>query len=265
MFDLEDFKVIIRQNLLKNKSPSRGAGARLAKGVGIHSTTLSQILAGTKPLSIEHASLIADYFSFTELESEYFLLLVQLDRAGNQSLVKKLKARIKKIQAETRDLSKILKNESKINLEEQAQFYSDINYSAIRVLSSIEKYDSLEKIADKLSLKRSQVKEMADFLVQIKLCEYQSDRLRPGPNYTHLPAKSPLISKLHSNARIKAMTYHSRLQDSDLCYSLLLSISEEDASKVFTLIKNMVQKLNKIREETEPQRVKLLTVDWIEI
>lgn len=265
MFLIEDFREVIRSHLSGQGRKSRGASARLAEVIGIHTTTLSQILSGTKPLSLEHASLIADHFSFTELETDYFLALVQLSRAGNPSLIKKLNSQIKKLRLQARDLSKTLEGSSGLNFEAQAQFYSDWRYSAIRVLSSIDEYNSLESIAARLSLSRSEAKKITDFLVRTGLCEYSGTRLVPGPNYTHLPANSPLISKFHSNIRVKAMEHHARLSEDDLCYSSLFSIGKKDLDKVGAILIAAIKEINQIRDSSDPQTLRLIGIDWIEI
>lgn len=263
MLDTLDFREVIRMNL--SQGQKRGANARLAAAIGIHTTTLSQVLNGSKPLSLEHAALICDYFAFSDSETEYFLLLVQLARAGNTALEKKIRNQIDKIRREARNLAKSLRSQSELGFEDQAIFYSDWRYSAIRILCSIDEYRSIDAIAEKLSLTRPEVKVRADFLVRVGLCSYDKGLLKPGPSYTHLPSDSPLISKLHGNIRVKSMDHHARLQDSDLVYSAFMAVSTDDVEKIRSVLKSAVERVNRIRENSGSESMQLLAIDWIKI
>ena len=72
----------------------------------MQSTLLSMIISGQRELSFEQAYDLSQYLQHTPLESEYFLALVQFERAGNQRLRKYFEEKIDKITTSMPPLSK---------------------------------------------------------------------------------------------------------------------------------------------------------------
>src|SRR2546430_13286005 len=96
LFEFTEYKQYV-QNWLKNM-PKNGHGqlSRIAKHLNISSVSVSHIFNGPRELSEEQAVELAEFFGFSELESEYFLLLVQLERAGTHKLKTKIKNKMVK-------------------------------------------------------------------------------------------------------------------------------------------------------------------------
>lgn len=264
-FTHNDFKLLIRSKIKDLPRGGHGGYSKLAKVLGIHTTSLSQIMAGTKPLSLEHASLICDFFSFSELEAEFFLLLVQADRAGNESLRERLENRIEKIRRQGNELSIIIPTNKSLTLEQQAVFYSDKNYSLIRVLSSLDAFQTVEAIANLIQLPPFVVAEKVKFLLQSGLCIQENGQIKPGPTYTHLDSDSAFISKHHANWRLHAMQRHPNLSKEELSYSSLLSLSKTDAKKVRSLFADIIKQTNDVRTHSEPEVLRCLCVDWVSV
>jgi uncharacterized protein (TIGR02147 family) len=266
IFDHNDFKSLIRGKIKNLPDRGHGSYSKIAKFLGIHTTSLSQIMAGKKPLSLEHASLISDFFSFSELEAEFFLLLVQRDRAGNHSLRERFENQLGKIRRESSELANIVPStKQKLTFEQQATFYSDKHYSLIRVLTSLPEFQSVEAITSLIQLPLQMVKEKMHFLLQTGLCIPDGDKIKPGPTYTHLESESAFISKHHGNWRIHAMQRHANLSKEELAYSSLMSISREDAKKVRSLLTEIIKQTNGVRDQSEPEVLRCLCIDWVSI
>ncbi len=265
VFKFQDFRKLTRGLVSQMPGGGRGAYAKIADYLGMHTTSLSQILASKKPISLEAAVGLCEFFSLTEVEMEYFLLLVQKERAGTVKLREFFKRRLDKICEDRRDLSKVVPSEHVLTLEQEAIFYSDWHFSAIRVLSSIDGFQSVEKISERLNLPRGATSEKINFLVECGLCMKVDEGIRPGPAYTHLPATSPLISRHHANWRVQAMQRHPNLSHSEIAYSSLMSISDEDALKIQDKITDFVKGLNKIRGESKCETLRCISIDWFAI
>ena len=265
IFTCSDFKSLIRSRIKGLPNGGHGSYSKLAKSMGIHTTSLSQILAGTKPLSLEHASLVCDFFSFGDLEAEFFLLLVQMDRAGNQSFRERLENQIEKVRRQGSELSVVIPSKQSLTLEQQATFYSDKNYSLIRVLSSLSDFQTMEAIANLIQLPQHIVAEKVKFLLQCGLCIQENGLIKPGPTYTHLDSDSAFISKHHANWRLHAMQKHPNLSKEELAYSSVLSLSKSDAKKVRNLFADIIKQTNEVRAESEPEVLRCLCIDWVSV
>src|SRR5687767_9229807 len=104
LFGCEDYREYVRAKIQSRPKSGRGELMRIAKCLGIHTTTLSQILRGVRQLSGEQAFALAEYFGLNEEEARYFLLLVQYDRTGNQKLRSFLKKQLEEIEARAGEL-----------------------------------------------------------------------------------------------------------------------------------------------------------------
>ena len=67
----------------------------MARMLNIAATTLNEVLSGKKNLSIESACNIANKLNLTNNETDFFILLVQLNSTKTESLQKYLKLKIK--------------------------------------------------------------------------------------------------------------------------------------------------------------------------
>ena len=85
IFEFADYKRFLKA-FIKNL-PRRGHGeaGRLAKSLGTNSTFISQILNGQANLSAEQAYKVAQHFAFNQIETDYFMNLVSMNRAGDKA------------------------------------------------------------------------------------------------------------------------------------------------------------------------------------
>ena len=263
MFDRSDYRDVIRDCIQKSKR-ARGELARLCAHIGLHTTTLSQILSGKKPMSPEHGISVCDYFGFTELETRYFLLLIQLDRAGTARLRKALEKQIAGLREESRSLAARIPTKKKLTKEQQTTFYSHWLYSAIRVASSLPGLQTEEELAAHFGIERKTLRKYLDFLLDAQLCVINDGKIEPGPSYTHLDSQSPLIARHHANWRIKALEKHVSLGDAELAYTAPMSLSRSDANLIRSKLLAIIQEVQAIRDPSPSETTYFFNVDWLE-
>ncbi len=247
--------------------PRRGYGQslRLAKHLNVHTTLVSQILKGTKNFTLEHAALTAEFLELTEEETDYFFLLVQLDRAGSLVLKKTLKRQLAKMKAHAQELVHRLKSEVRLKEEERATFYSDWTYSAVRQLTALPGFDNLDKIAAYLGISRQRTKAIFDFLLSTGLCVAKEGKLGVGPKSTHLEASSPWVRVHHINWRQKAVEKIHEKNANRLHYSAPMTLSAKDAAKIRELIIKFLESVDDIVDASPSEELHCLNVDWFPV
>ncbi len=67
---------------------------------------VSQVMAGSKDFTLEQAKKVAEYFVLPKFETDYFLLLVQIERAGTQDLKNYFREKRDEIKKESLKISK---------------------------------------------------------------------------------------------------------------------------------------------------------------
>jgi plasmid maintenance system antidote protein VapI len=263
IFEFADYRDFVTQTVRSLPKRGRGELLKIARHLEIHSSTLSQVLSGIKHFTLDQACALADYFGFNDLETQYLLHLVELERAGTPRLRATLKKHLLRLQQQSRALSAMIPGKKTLSEEQKAIFYSNWFYTGIWALTSISGYQTSDAISRYFGLPKQLVNGVISFLLSTGLCVEESGLLRPGTTYVHLEADSPLIGRHHASWRQKAVERHPILAENEIAYSSPMSISLEDAQKVRKLILGWVEQVNKLREPSPCEVLYFLNIDWV--
>jgi uncharacterized protein (TIGR02147 family) len=263
LFMMDDYREYVRSWV---KAKGRGEFRRIAQSVKMHTTLVSQVFRGYKCLTEEQASRLCSHMSLTPLETDYLLTLVQIERAGTEDLKAIYQRHLMQIRKQTTELRNRVPDSKVLKESDRAIFYSSWQYSAIRLLTEIEDYQSPDKIASHLDLSISRVKEILTFLVSRGLCSVLPDGryTRTGKN-THVEAGSPLAIRHHQNWRAKALDFQERMTANDLAFTAPVSLSHKDAPKIRALLADTISEIAKIVENSPAERVVYLGIDWMKM
>jgi uncharacterized protein (TIGR02147 family) len=265
VYDFDEYKPLILGILKKMPQEGYGQFRKMAAHLQVNSVIISQIFKGNRELSPEQALDLSQYFGFSEMETEYFVLLVQKERAANHRLKSHLQTRIAKIREQSKDLKSRLPQDQQLSDEAKAIFYSNWYYSGIRLLSSIPGFQNVDSIAEHFGLPRAHVKKATDFLLTHGLCVEEKGLLKMGPKVTHLESSSPLIARHHSNWRLRSMNSAENLSKEELMYTAPMSLSEKDFEWVRARLVELIESVVGRAKESDSERLACLNVDWIAV
>ncbi len=265
IFEFSNYRVFIKKRFLEMPKKGYGQAHKLAIYLSVHTTLISQVLKGLKTFTLEQASMTCDFLGLTELESEFFLLLVQIDRAGNEPLRKILRRQIDEMKKKSSELANRLHAERKLSEEKRAIFYSDWTYSAVRQMTAIKGFQNLDPIADYLNLSKKQTKVIIDFLLNAGLCKEEKGKLLVGPSTTHLEASSPWVRVHHTNWRQKALQEMSDEESAKLHYTAPMTLSKDDALKIREMIVQFLEQVDKVIDPSPSEELRCLNIDWFKI
>lgn len=265
IFNSDSCQNFIRETIQRMPRQGRGELLRLATYIGVHTSTLSQVLAFKKQFTLEQACLAAEFFGLNELETRYFLLLVNRDRAGTPLLKRNFETQLSELKSKSTELKDLLPQDRPLSQEEKAIFYSNWFYTAIWAQTSIEGFNTRDSLEKYFGLPRKLINEVVQFLLHTGLCVEKKGLLKPGHQYSHLEAGSPLVSRHHANWRIKAMERHPSLSQSELCYSSPMTLSKKDALLIRQRLGEIISEVNKIRDPSPSEELHCLNIDWIKI
>ena len=262
LFQLTDYR-----DYVKSWTEARGRGeyGKIARHLGVHTTLVSQVFNGRKTLTEEQASKLCVYMSLSDLETDYFLKLVQIERAGTDQLQAVYRRHLDQIKDEANKIKSRVPTSTKMTEQDRALFYSSWQYSLVRLMTSIPKFQSKEKIAFALGLSVSRVQEILDFLVSRSLCKEERGRYIRTTENTHVDANSPLAIRHHQNWRNKVIVLQEMMTQEDLCFTAPISIANKDKSKVRKILLDTISEISKIVEPSTSEEVIYLGIDWIKI
>ncbi|MGZ3724004.1 MAG: TIGR02147 family protein [Bdellovibrionales bacterium] len=265
IFNFKDFRGFMRAQWKAMPKAGYGQSRKLAEHLGVHTTLVSQIMQGDKAFTPEQAASACEFFALNDLETDYFLLLVQLDRAGTPVLRRALTRQIETVQRQARELSNRLVAKGKLTEEHRAVFYSDWIYSAVRQLTAIDGFQSVDKIAAHLNFSKKRIKEAVEFLLSVGLCKEESGRLRIGPASTHVESSSAWVRLHHLNWRNKSIEALNQNGPAQLHYTAPMTLSRADAEQIREMIAKFLESVDRVIEPSPSESLHCLNIDWFEV
>lgn len=252
---------------LKSLSKSgRGHSSKIAMSLGIHSTLFSQIVRGHRNFTPEQAALFCDVVGLSDQETELFLRMVDLERAGNESLKKKLQARLESLRSEFRNVKSRVRQSSKTLTEaERAIFYSHWHYSGIRMLCSTDMNWTLDMLATALKSTNKRIRDMTAFLCRTGLLIEEQDRFSVGEATTHVEAHSEWAYRHHANWRTKHLNQLENVSEKELCFTAPFTCSEEDARKIREILMTTIETVAKVVKSSDSKKAFAVCIDFLNI
>ena len=263
IFKYNDCRAYLHAHIKALPKNGHGEAKRMAAHLGVSSTFMSHVLSGSKFLSQEQTSSLSIYLSHSDLESEYFYYLVQIERAGNQSLRKFFQKRLEEIKERSLNLSERVKFKKDLTEEEKSIFYSSPLYSAVHLYTSIkDKGVTTEEIQSRFNIDRVKVGEILRFLKETSLCEQVGSSYKMGTQSTHLSANSPHIVKHHANWRLRAIAAAEELNTNELMYTVNVSLSKKDFEKLREEMVAYIQKFLETVYKSPAEDIATFNMDW---
>jgi uncharacterized protein (TIGR02147 family) len=265
IFEFNDVRAFLRASLERLPKAGHGERRKIAKAAGVSTAFFSQVLSGQRQLSPEHGIRIAEHLGFTEEETDFFLGLVQLDRAGVTSLRKQIERQLGKIRAHRKSVANRFKKVTEVSPEDQPRYYSDWPYIAVQQLTAIPGFGGEEQISSRLGLNRKNVREVAEFLLRTGLCVLEKGQLKIGLARIHLAPDSPWIKQHHANWRGRALESITRHDPRDLHYSSPMTLSKKDFEKVRAQLLAAIGEVGKVVDPSPSEELVCLNLDWFRV
>jgi uncharacterized protein (TIGR02147 family) len=266
IFDFSCYRPYLRAKLSQLPKKGRGELSRLAKHMGLHTTAVTHIFKGDKPMNPDQAMSFAKYWGMTEAEIEYLLCLVQAERAVNKDLKVLMTEKAKELKEKGLDFGQRVKDRKILSEVQKAKFYSNWYYSGVRVLSSMTGTQTVDAISDYLNLPKPVVSEIVDFLLQSGLCvEKKKGLIEPGAMHTHVEAKSPYARSHHLNWRLKTAESYQNLTANDFVFTSPISVSKKDLEKIQKRFRILLDEIVEIVSQSPPEILACIGIDSVEI
>ncbi len=264
VFEFKSYKSYLEHVFGGNRART-GARKKAAGWIGCHTAYLSLVLKGDANLSLEQAYRLNEFLGHDLEEKEFFLLLVQFERAGSKDLENYF---LQKIQLQLSNRLTIrgrLQSEEGISTVDQAIYYSKWYYSCIHVMISIPELQTKAALSDHLNIPLSIVSEVLDFLESRGLAILSNGLYQIGSRHLHLPQDSPHIGQHHSNWRSRALVSLDLPQKNDLHYSVVVTLSEQDVLKIKEQIMDLIKSNMKIVKDSKEEQTFAFALDYFEI
>lgn len=254
VFEYNNYKRFMTDTENIRRGYERGFRSKVAAAIGCQSGYISHVLNGDAQFSLEQALMAAQFLGIKGPEQKYFLLLVELERAGTRELKAHFAEELKSLKEHHLNIKERVGTATFLSEKDQSQYYSSWHFLAVHVLTSLQKFSDAKAIAQALRIPEGAVGKVLLFLIQARILKESKGILTPGLTQVHLDRESPLIRQHHTNWRIAAIQSLVNEDNSDLHYSTVSTLSRADVEKLraemIQLIEHYVGTVRSSNEET---------------
>ncbi|KHD87784.1 MAG: hypothetical protein OM95_12270 [Bdellovibrio sp. ArHS] len=246
LFDFDNYQDFLSFYVSNPEAP-RGLRTELAKAMQCQAAYLSQVLNGKAELTEDHAFKLVNHLGFSNIEKEYFTLLVRISRASGHDLqeyLKKQAAALSKVATKV-DYKVIAKN-----LREDEDFtkyyFSSWIPSTVHIATSSPHYQTTAAISQRLGLPEKKVLDCLQLLAEKQLVGRKGpgEWVYQGGNI-HLPKSSPLGVNHQIHNRLQAIKSLQTGDDKDLHVSAVFTMDKEGFEALKKLFLDSIEKANK--------------------
>jgi len=264
IFQKSHYTDILKENLRKN-AHIRGYQSRLAEAAGVHNSYISRVVNEQVHLTPDQAALLSSFWKFTLDETDYFIALVNLARAGSKELKAVLKRQIDDLKKKNSDMTHRYANAQMLEASGQGLYYSAWYYSAIHFLLMIPGYQTVEAVAKRLSLPVALTAASLQTLEILGLVHQEGKKWKVVVSNIHLTNNSPWAPIYHSCFRQKvAVKIHER-SELDMHYTGLHTMTEKDFLTVRALLQDTMERVRTLALPAAEEELYCVSLDWFKM
>ena len=260
IYSHEDYRGYLESRL---DAAGRGSRLRLASFIECQPSFISQVLSGKNELSLEHAHKMNHFFNHSNEESQYFIDMVLLSKAGTFDLQKFLREQMRNIREQQLQIHKVVEKRE-LHKDDLLYYYSNWLCVSVHMLASIEKYQDPKALQAKLGAGEAEFLETVNFLTRTGLVQFRDGRIEPGESHIHLKKTSPYAQSASTLTRLKIL---EKLRLSDpraVNFTSNFTISRKSYDALKKSILEFVVKLDEHIQADEPEEFCTLVLDLVE-
>ena len=266
IFEYRDYKIYLKDFISSRPRKGHGIQSQMAEQLNCHSAYITQVLKKNAHFSLEQAESLNTFLAHNSEESNFFLLLIQVGRAGTKQLKERLLDQLKNILEKRQVLKERFSGKNILEPSDQMTYYSEWYYSAIHILISIPEFRTKDSIANKLGLTLEKVSSILEFLQSIGLVVPRGNQYEfAGNDFLFLGDDSPLLPRHHSNWRIMAINALSRAENKDVHFSTVVSLSKSDIQKIKEKIISEIESSRTIIRNSAEEELYCYNLDFFKI
>lgn len=274
IFEFDDYQLFLRTWIKNQPHKGRGEINRLAEYIGVNSTLVSQVLTQRKDLSFDHGFKVTQFLGLDEIETEFFLTLLQKAKAGShgyKSYIEKKKTQIRKTSS---NLKTRIEKDRELSDFEKATYYSSYLYSAIRLQCDLITIDKLgnshqgktiTEISDFFGITRDLVLSHLQFLISCGLIKKTDDLYQSTNEMIFIGRDSPLLKRHHVNWRLQSLKKIESINEDELCFTFPMSLSQKDFILVREELVKTLQRIQAVAKSSISEEVVFLNIDCLKL
>jgi uncharacterized protein (TIGR02147 family) len=237
---------------------------QLAISIGCQLAYISLVLGGNRDFSIEQAEACTRFLGLGKDETEYFIWLVERERAGTQGSRNFFDQLLEQKRAQYLQFKKRVAISHELDDVDKAIYYSDYLYAAIHMAITVPSLRTPQAISRRLGESLERVIEILDFLKTRQLIREEKGALLPTSQHIFIDRSSPFVGQHHRNWRMQAIRSASRRDPKNLHLSLAVTMSERDAALLRNRIAEFIEEISTVIKASPEEKLMSFGVDFFE-
>ncbi len=241
-FNAMSYREIIANEISRNAS-IRGYKKKLSEAGGFHAAYLSQILSETANLTADQASLLCEFWDYDERMSEYFIALVNLEKATSESLKARIIKRLSVLRSLRSQPETVIKSELNLSTKHSQILFSSPDYFAVLAALALPQIRNKEALSNFLKLHEDHLQMILNQLLEMEFIAKDGDYWRPADENQMLIEHSRtltynLVGALHAKF---CQAYIHDYQS--MCYAAVVPVRMDMYNQVKEELRGILQKL----------------------
>ncbi len=259
------YKTYLLDRIKREPKAGRGVRQKMAEYICCQVAYISHVLSGDRDFSVEQAEAITRFFAMTSDESEYFIWLIEKERAGTSQA----RDFFEKLLQQKRE--KYLQLKNRVNISDElddsakATYYSDYLFSAVHMIVTISKFQTPKAISEAFGISMKKTSNILEFLKTNGLITEHAGRLIPTSKYLFIDKESPFILQHHTNWRLQALQNVRSGENTDLHLSMVVTMSEKDSKQLQRRISEFIEEISETIKKSPEEKLMAIGIDFFQV
>ena len=261
IFNFTKYRDVITADI-DNNALIHGYQGKLALAAGCSKSYFSQMLSSNVQLTPEHGAGLVNFWKLNEDESEYFLVLLLLERSSSRSLTLMLERKLKILKIKNIRFKRTIKSDFGSDPEKMLKYYSSWLYPAIHVPVSIPDLQTVSKLVAYLGIAPEIINRVLGELQSLGLVAEAGGRFSMINKNIHTSEDSPMSALNHANFRQKTILEIQQGKNEGIHYTGVHSLSFEDCVRVQEFLVESVSKIRAIITPSKEEELVCFSIDF---
>lgn len=251
IFAYASYSAFVKDRIESSKTAEgRGVTRRLADAMQCHTTFVSQVINRKAGFSNEQALKFCRFFRLDSSETEYFIELLGLERAGDENTRAFFRARVKRLQVQQSDLKHRWSNRNSLLAGDELTYFGSWMTQAVHATLQLHNCNSVEAIARYLGVAKAEVQFAFETLEKMGLAIRVGANWKTTTHFLHLGKDSPVIRHFHLQWRHRVcQNFLKNTRPGGFHYSGALTFAESDEPLIREIL---LQALDTVMKTVEP-------------
>jgi len=263
LFEHKDYRDFLNSYIESLPRKGRGIKKNLARHLYCQTTHISQVLSKKTNYTLEQGVRAADFIHLTQEEKKYFMILLNLARAGSKDLEDFFEEERVAFVKQRERIQEKMKTQRLLDQSQRSKYYNNWYYPAIHVLVSIPEFSTIQSLLDYLPLPEDTILQALSFLEETGLIEKVEEKYLLGTSGLQKPEiNSDEYKNFLKNWRNQSILSVDRAKIEDHHNTIVVSISKTDSKKIEGLITDFFKTVDEIIPDSKEENLKIISVDF---